>query len=102
MTRKYLPTRAWPPAVSITFTIRVLVQLQEVSVLLSRKPLMATLSGTGAVFLLLSSACTDLTEVPSSSITPENFYRNETEAIGGLASVYAQMRNNNGGIGSYY
>src|SRR6266496_1238048 len=102
MTRKYLPTRAWPPAVSITFTIRVLVQLQEVSVLLSRKPLMATLSGTGAVFLLLSSACTDLTEVPSSSITPENFYRNETEAIGGLASVYAQLRNNNGGIGSYY
>jgi hypothetical protein len=36
--------------------------------------------------------CTDLTEVPSSSITPENFYRNEDEVIGGLASVYAQLR----------
>ena len=36
--------------------------------------------------------CTDLTEVPSSSITPENFYRNEGEVIGGLASVYAQLR----------
>jgi hypothetical protein len=63
---------------------------------------MATLSGTGAVFLLLSSACTDLTESPASSITPDNFYRNETEAVGGLASVYAQMRCCDAGIGSYY
>lgn len=38
------------------------------------------------------SACTDLTEVPSSSISPENFYANEAEVIGGLASVYAQLR----------
>ncbi len=42
--------------------------------------------------LLLAPACTDLTEVPQSAITPENFYRNEDEAIGGLASVYAQLR----------
>jgi starch-binding outer membrane protein, SusD/RagB family len=45
--------------------------------------------------LLLTPACTDLTEVPSSSITPEQFYTNETEAIGGLASVYAGLRNFN-------
>lgn len=38
------------------------------------------------------SACTDLTEAPSSSITPENFYRNADEVMGGLASVYSQMR----------
>ena len=38
------------------------------------------------------SACTDLTEVPSSSISPENFYANEAEVLGGLASVYAQLR----------
>ena len=37
-------------------------------------------------------ACTDLTEAPSSSITPENFYRNADEVRGGLASVYSQMR----------
>jgi len=37
-------------------------------------------------------ACTDLTEVPASSISPENFYANEAEIIGGLASVYAQLR----------
>ena len=37
-------------------------------------------------------ACTDLTEVPTSSIAPENFYKNEQEVIGGLASVYAQLR----------
>ncbi|MBA2707097.1 MAG: RagB/SusD family nutrient uptake outer membrane protein [Gemmatimonadaceae bacterium] len=37
--------------------------------------------------------CTDLTESPSSSITPENFYKNEDEIRGGLASVYAQLRN---------
>ena len=36
--------------------------------------------------------CTDLTEVPTSSIAPENFYRNEEEVLGGLASVYAQLR----------
>jgi hypothetical protein len=37
--------------------------------------------------LVLFPACTDLTEVPQSAITPENFYRNEDEVIGGLASV---------------
>lgn len=36
--------------------------------------------------------CTDLTEAPASSITPENFYNNEREVLGGLASVYSQMR----------
>jgi starch-binding outer membrane protein, SusD/RagB family len=50
--------------------------------------------GLAAVFtaLLLAPACTDLTENPQSAITPENFYRNEDEVIGGLASVYAQLR----------
>ena len=43
--------------------------------------------------LILAPACTDLTEVPRSSITPDQFYTNETEAIGGLASVYAGLRN---------
>lgn len=36
--------------------------------------------------------CTDLTEVPTSSITPENFYQTEEQVLGGLASVYAQLR----------
>jgi hypothetical protein len=45
--------------------------------------------------LVLAPACTDLTEVPSSSLTPEQFYSNETEAVGGLASVYAGLRNFN-------
>ena len=49
--------------------------------------------------ILLVPACTDLTEVPQSSITADNFYRNEQEAIGGLASVYAGLRNLNG---NYY
>ena len=49
------------------------------------------------VFALLvaAPACTDLTEVPKSAITPENFYRNENEVLGGLASVYAQLRSLN-------
>jgi len=42
--------------------------------------------------IALAPACTDLTEVPQSAITPENFYRNADEALGGLASVYAQLR----------
>ncbi len=37
-------------------------------------------------------ACTDLTETPTSSIAPENFYKNQEEIIGGLAAVYAQLR----------
>jgi hypothetical protein len=37
-------------------------------------------------------ACTDLTEVPSSALTPETFFRNEEEVLGALASVYAQLR----------
>jgi SusD family. len=50
--------------------------------------------GAAGVFalLVLAPACTDLTEVPQSAITPENFYRNSDEVIGGLASVYAQLR----------
>lgn len=52
---------------------------------------------TAGVFALLiaTPACTDLTEVPKSAITPENFYRNENEVLGGLASVYAQLRSLN-------
>ena len=42
--------------------------------------------------IALAPACTDLTEVPQSAITPENFYRNADEALGGVASVYAQLR----------
>ena len=44
------------------------------------------------MFLAPIMGCTDLTEVPKSSISPENFYANEAEVIGGLASVYAQLR----------
>jgi hypothetical protein len=53
---------------------------------------------TAGVFALLiaAPACTDLTEVPKSAITPENFYRNENEVLGGLASVYAQLRSLDG------
>jgi hypothetical protein len=53
-------------------------------------------AGALAAFLI-APACTDLTEVPQSSITPDHFYRNETEAVGGLASVYAGLRNFTGG-----
>jgi starch-binding outer membrane protein, SusD/RagB family len=59
--------------------------------------------GAAAVLslLALAPACTDLTEVPSSAITPENFYQNEAQAIGGLASVYAQLRTT-GASSNYY
>ena len=42
------------------------------------------------LFALL--ACTDLTESPSSTVTPDNFYRNEAEVLAGVASVYATLR----------
>jgi hypothetical protein len=36
--------------------------------------------------------CTDLSETPTSAITPENFYKNEGEVLAGVASVYASLR----------
>lgn len=60
------------------------------------------LRAAGLLSLLLltpTMGCTDLTEVPSSSISPENFYANEAEVIGGLASVYAQLRQT---VNEYY
>ena len=61
---------------------------------LSRNMIMPKSLGLATLLaaILIAPACTDLTEVPRSSITPENFYRNEDEVIGGLASVYAQLR----------
>jgi starch-binding outer membrane protein, SusD/RagB family len=53
-----------------------------------------SLALAGALTLIVvAPACTDLTEVPQSSITPDKFYTNETQAVGGLASVYASLRN---------
>src|ERR1700681_4911457 len=90
--------RVSPRVASITCTIRVPARLREVSVSLSRNPLMKTkiaAAGVVALLVLAAPACTDLTEAPSSAITPENFYRNADEALGGLASVYAQLRQTN-------
>lgn len=67
--------------------------------LMTRRPVTKSIRAAGfSAFLLIFpalgsiTACTDLTEVPTSSIAPENFYKNEQEVIGGLASVYAQLR----------
>jgi hypothetical protein len=38
-------------------------------------------------------ACTDLTEEPTSSITPDNFFRNEQEVLGYLAGIYSVLKN---------
>lgn len=40
----------------------------------------------------LVTACTDLDETPTSAITPNNFFKNSDEVIGGVASVYAALR----------
>jgi len=58
--------------------------------------------------LLVSSAlvfvlgCTNLDENPTSSITPGNYYRNESEVLGALAGVYAMVRNTLPGYGDFY
>jgi hypothetical protein len=51
--------------------------------------------GVLALLVLAAPACTDLTEAPISSIDPGKFYRNADEALGGVASVYAQLRATN-------
>ena len=66
---------------------------------LMTKPRNNSLRTAGLLALLLAAplpfsmqGCTDLTEVPQSAITPENFYRTDVEVLGGLASVYSSMR----------
>jgi len=62
-------------------------------VLLSNLIMNKKILGAGVFALIaLAPACTDLTEVPQSAITPDNFYRTADEALGGVASVYAQLR----------
>lgn len=51
----------------------------------------------GSVGLMV--ACTDLKEVPTSLITKDTFYKNSDEVLAGVASVYANLRNN---MESYY
>jgi hypothetical protein len=41
---------------------------------------------------LAVQGCTDLAETPFDVVTPDNFYRNEGEILGGLAAVYSQLR----------
>lgn len=53
------------------------------------------------VALAVLWGCTDLDENPTSSITPDNFYRNEAEVLGGLAAVYHEL-NVDGAEWSYY
>jgi hypothetical protein len=55
-----------------------------------RARLCALLLAPGALFG--AQGCTDLSEVPTSAITPENFYRNADEVLAGVASVYASLR----------
>jgi starch-binding outer membrane protein, SusD/RagB family len=53
----------------------------------------ASIGAAGLVMLLLPvQGCTDLQETPISSITPNNFFGNESEVLAGLAAVYAQLR----------
>jgi len=73
--------------------------LTHTGVELMRNPMWTkSIRKAGLFTLLLVSpalgfvACTDLTEVPTSAIAPENFYKNEEEVLGALASVYAQLR----------
>lgn len=47
----------------------------------------------------LLQGCTDLEETPTSAITPNNFFKNSDEVIGGVASVYAALR---GTMWGYY
>jgi len=54
-----------------------------------------------ALAFLLLQACTDLEESPTSVITPDNFYQNEAEVLGGLAAVYHEL-NVDGALNQYY
>src|SRR5687767_8443987 len=100
MIRRSTPSPVSPRVVSTIFTIRGPALSPEAFVSLSRTTTMTkSMRAAKLLTLFLAApalaslpACTDLTEAPASAITPENFYRNEDEVMGGLASVYSQMR----------
>ena len=52
----------------------------------------------GFATLLFATAavvgCTDLTEVPASQISPDNYFKTPAEVLGGVAGVYATLRDN--------
>src|SRR2546429_8361483 len=53
----------------------------------------ASIGAAGLVALLVPlHGCTNLDESPPSLITPRNFYSSESEAVAGLAGIYAQLR----------
>ena len=54
-----------------------------------------------APLVAVQPGCFNLDESPTSSITPDNFYRNEQEVLGGLAAVYHEM-NVDGSLWAYY
>ncbi len=50
-----------------------------------------------ALAFVLLQGCTDLEESPTSVIKPGDFFKNEQEVLGSLASVYAVLRNTTDG-----
>ena len=60
-----------------------------------KRLLVTTWIGAAGLFTLLLvplQGCTNLDEVPSSTITPGTFFANKAEVLAGLAGVYAQLR----------
>jgi hypothetical protein len=54
----------------------------------------ASIGAAGLVMLLLPvQGCTNLDETPISSISPNNFFHNESEVLAGLAGLYSSLRN---------
>jgi len=49
--------------------------------------------------VVIAAGCTELTETPKDSLTPDNAFRTETEILAGVAGVYAGMR---GPMWGYY
>lgn len=68
---------------------------------MKRQFVTTSIGAVGLVALLLVplQSCTNLDEVPTSAITPGNFFRTQAEVLAGLAGVYAQLR---GTIDDYY
>ncbi|PYP68821.1 MAG: hypothetical protein DMD36_11945, partial [Gemmatimonadetes bacterium] len=60
-----------------------------------KRLLVTTWIGAAGLFTLLLvplQGCTNLDEIPSSTITPGTFFANKAEVLAGLAGVYAQLR----------
>lgn len=65
----------------------------------SRKTVLTLVTAASAAVLGGTTACTDLTEVPKSALSPSTYYQTDAQILGAVAGAYSSLR---GTMWAYY